>query len=89
MLLAKVTGTVVSTIKHPSHHGRKLLMVQPIGLDGGAVGTRHIAVDAADAGVGDTVLVNNDGGAAIMILEDKRAIIDMTICGVIDHVDVE
>ncbi len=89
MLLAKVVGNVVSTIKPESHHGRKLMMVEFIGLDNKPYGTRQIVIDAADAGVGDTVLVNVDGGASLMILDDKNALVDMTICGVVDHFDVE
>ncbi len=89
MLLAKVVGNVVSTIKTPSHYGRKLMMVEFIGLDEKPCGARQIVIDAADAGIGDTVLVTADGGASQMILDDKKAIVDMTICGVIDHFDVE
>ena len=89
MLLAKVVGNVISTVKPASHHGRKLMMIELIGLDQKPYGARQIAIDAADAGVGDTVLVNVDGGAALMILDDKTAIVDMTICGVVDHFDVE
>lgn len=43
-----------------------------------------VALDAADAGVGDIVLVNNDGGAAQMIMGDTKLIASVTICGVID-----
>ena len=42
------------------------------------------ALDAADAGIGDIVLVNNDGGAAQMITGDKTLIASVTICGVVD-----
>lgn len=89
MLLARVVGNVVSTVKTASHHGRKLMMVELIGLDKKPYGARQIAIDAAHAGVGDIVLVNIDGGAALMVLDDKKAIADMTICGVVDHFDVE
>lgn len=89
MLLARVVGNVVSTVKTESHHGRKLLYVELISLSGEPYGVRQIAVDAADAGIGDTVLVNIDGGAALMILEDKKAIVDMTVCGVVDHFSVQ
>ncbi len=89
MLLAKVVGNVVSTVKTESHYGRKLLYIELISLSGEPYGVRQIAVDAADAGIGDTVLVNVDGGAAQMILEDKKAIVDMTVCGVVDHFNVQ
>lgn len=86
VLLAKVVGNVVSTIKPSSHHGRKLMLVEWITMSGEPCGTRQIVIDAANAGIGDTVLVNVDGGAALMILDDKKAIVDMTICGVIDSI---
>lgn len=89
MLLAKVVGNVISTIKPVSHEGNKLMIVELIGLDGKPYGARQIAMDVADAGVGDTVLVNVDGGAALMFLNDKMAIADWVICGVIDHYTVD
>jgi microcompartment protein CcmK/EutM len=88
MLLARVVGNLVSTVKPSSHHGKKLLIVEFIGLDKKPYGVRQIAFDAADAGVGDIVLVNVDGGASLMILEDKTAIADWTVCSVVDHFDV-
>jgi microcompartment protein CcmK/EutM len=88
VLLAKVVGNVISTIKPESHHGNKLMYVELIGLDGKPYGARQIVMDMADAGIGDTVLVNVDGGAALMILGDKKAIVDQVICGVIDHYTV-
>ena len=88
MYLAKVTGNLVSTIKTPSHYGHKLMMVEAIDLDGKPYGARKIAIDAADAGVGDTVLVNVDGGAALMIFNDKELISNSVICAVVDHFDV-
>jgi len=78
MRIAKVVGTVVSTVKDMSHAGYKLLIIE--NLDG----KREIAFDAADAGVGDTVLVLADGGGCNMILDDE-IIADQVICGVIDH----
>lgn len=89
MLLAKVVGNVISTIKPASHNGKKLMLIELIGLDRKPYGARQIVIDAANAGLGDTVLVNVDGGAALMILDDKTVIVDMTICGVVDHFDVQ
>jgi microcompartment protein CcmK/EutM len=89
MLLARVVGNVVSTIKEESHRGKKLLVVELIGLDKKPYGASQIVFDAADAGIGDTVLINVDGGAALMILGDKKAVADWTVCGVIDHFSIE
>ena len=84
MKLSKVTGTVVSTIKYDRYQGHKLLKVRHLTLDGWTVGEEMVAIDMADAGVGDIVLTNNDGGAAKMITGDKEIIACLTICGVVD-----
>ncbi|MDL1899125.1 hypothetical protein FBQ82_23045, partial [Anaerolineae bacterium CFX7] len=54
MILAKVVGTVVSTIKHPAFAGRKLLLVRPLHLANEKPEEDFIAVDATHAGIGDT-----------------------------------
>ena len=64
--------------------GMKLLRVRHLTLEGQPTGEELIALDAADAGIGDIVLVNNDGGAAQMIMDDTKLIASVTICGVID-----
>ena len=84
MRIAKVVGNVVSTIKDDGYNGYKLMLVQYLEPDGTPTGPRLIAFDCADAGVGDIVLVNNDGGAAQMIMGDTKLIASVTICGVID-----
>ena len=84
MKMARVTGTVVSTIKYEKYVGMKLLRVRHLTLDGQPTGEELIALDDADAGIGDIVLVNNDGGAAQMIMDDTKLIASVTICGVID-----
>ena len=84
MKIAQVTGTVVSTIKYDKYVGYKLLKIRHMTLDGQLTGEELIALDAADAGLGDIVLVNNDGGAAQMIVDDYTIIASVTICGVID-----
>lgn len=84
MKLARVTGTVVSTVKYEKYIGLKLLRVRHLDLNMNEVGEELVALDAANAGIGDIVLVNNDGGAAQMILDDKTLIASVTICGVID-----
>lgn len=85
MKLAKVVGNVVSTIKYPGFAGQKLMIVDYLDEDGHLTGKQDIAFDVADAGIGDVVLVNVDGGAASIVLGDEF-IGDLTICGVIDRV---
>jgi len=50
MLIARVIGELVATYKHPSHEGLKILMVQPLNLDGTDRGVALVALDAVDAG---------------------------------------
>ena len=91
MILGRVTGTVVSTAKHPSYVGYKLLLVQPIDETGAAAGAEFIAVDNAQAGVSDTVLVLKEGNGVRQILAgDPKATLPIleTIVGVVDAVDV-
>ena len=83
--LARVVGNVVSTAKDEGYVGQKLLIVEYVDIGGRPEGARMIAFDRADAGVGDTVLVNTDGGAANMLL-GKHCIADLTICGVVDSI---
>lgn len=89
MKLARVTGTVVSTVKYEKYRGLKLLLVRHLDLDLNEVGEELVALDAAHAGLGDIVLVNNDGGAAQMVLDDKTLIASVTVCGVIDSFTVQ
>ena len=85
MRLARVVGNVVSTVKDPCYTGYKLMLVEYLDPDTRQPdGARQIVFDCVDAGVGGIVLVNIDGGAANMLLNDKVCIADQTICGIID-----
>ncbi len=88
MTLARVIGDVVATHKHPSHHGRKALLVQPIQLDGSPRGEAVVALDAVDAGVGDLVLLVMEGFSAMTAVGRPNSPIDMAVVGVIDRVDL-
>jgi len=88
MLIARVIGEVVATQKHPSHEGRKVLVVQPLNLDGSDRGDAVLALDAVDAGVGDRVLLSTDGWAASSATGRPQSPIDMAVIGFIDQVDI-
>ena len=89
MQIARVIGTVVSTQKHPTFEGAKLLLVQPIGLDDAPRGTPLLAVDSVGAGVTEKVLVVIEGRAAGEALGRKAAPVDAAVIGIIDSVDVQ
>lgn len=88
MILGRVTGEVVATRKHPSHERRKILVVQPIHPDGSERGEAILALDGVDAGVGDRVLVVQEGYAAMVAVNRPNSPIDMSIVGVIDSIEV-
>ncbi len=89
MTLGKVVANVVSTMKHPDCDGYKLLIVRPVDGAGNAYGSSFLAIDAAQAGIGDTVLVIDEGGSGRTILEapDKRTL-RTVISGIVDEVSI-
>jgi len=86
MILGRVYGEVVATRKHPSHERRKILMVQPIHPDGSDRGEVILALDGVDAGVGDRVLVVQEGYAAMAAVNRPNSPTGMSIVGVIDTI---
>jgi len=88
MILARVTGEVVATQKHPSHERRKILLVQPVDPDGSERGEAVLALDAVDAGIGDRVLVVQEGYSAMTSAGRPGSPIDMTVVGVVDTVEM-
>jgi ethanolamine utilization protein EutN len=88
MILARVLGEVVATQKHRSHEGRKILLVQPMDPDGTERGDAVLALDTVDAGIGDQVLVVQEGYSAMTAAGRPGSPIDMTIVGVVDAVEM-
>jgi ethanolamine utilization protein EutN len=87
MRLCRVTGNVVATVKHPSYHGHKLMIVQPIDEHGADTGTTFLAVDLVQAGAGDRVLVLSEGNGVRQILRQPNLPIRSIIVGIVDEVD--
>jgi ethanolamine utilization protein EutN len=88
MLIGRVIGDLVATQKAPSHEGCKLLVVQPLNLDGSDRGEIMVAVDAVDAGIGDQVLLSSDGYSAMTAVGRPNSPIDAAVIGVIDSIDL-
>lgn len=90
MLLAKVTGNVVATQKNSYLKGHKLLIIQSIDLDGNLIGNKDvIALDFVDSGIGDTVLVVQEGAAVKQILGHRNAPVHSVIVAVVDQIEVK
>ncbi|OQY21553.1 MAG: hypothetical protein B6I34_07125 [Anaerolineaceae bacterium 4572_32.1] len=86
MYIAKVIGTVVSTIKISHLEGHKLLLVDQLDLEGQETGYYDIAVDVVQAGPGDTVLVLDEGNGARQVLGLDPGAVRAVIVGLVDEV---
>jgi ethanolamine utilization protein EutN len=89
MQIARVVGTVVATQKHRKFEGAKLMLVQPLTIEGTPRGGTLLAVDGVGAGVNEKVLIVLEGRAAGETLGRKAAPVDAAIVGIIDRVDLE
>lgn len=89
MIIAKVVGNVIATHKQPIYSGYKLLLVRAMDLDGTLYGSDIMAIDGVGAGIGDIVVVIQEGGSArdVVRCPKKLAPIDVAIAGIIDRVD--
>jgi microcompartment protein CcmK/EutM len=86
MYIGKVIGTVVSTIKIDHLDDRKLLIVDMLDLEGQETGYYDIAVDVVQAGLGDTVLVIDEGNGARQVLGIDPGAVRAVIVGVVDEI---
>jgi ethanolamine utilization protein EutN len=89
MQIGRVVGNVVSTQKHRSFEGAKLLLVQPLNIDDTPRGTPLLAIDSVGAGIHEKVLVVLEGRAAGEALGRRAAPVDAAIVGIIDRTDFE
>ncbi len=87
MLIAKVVGTTVSTVKDEKLHGRKLLILRQTDEFGNLTGKPYVAIDTLDAGVGDLVLTAS-GSSARQTNITKDTPVDAVIMAIIDHLEV-
>lgn len=88
MVIARVVGTVVTTVGHPDFKHRRLLVVQPLAMPGQAEDGDFLALDSTQAGIGDTVLVNREGSGARQVLQNPDAPVISVIVGIVDSVEM-
>ena len=89
MEIGKVIGTIVSTVKHPAYHGKKLLLVQPMHQPEQPEPEAIVAIDHAQAGIGDTVLVMREGSGARQVTAIEDAPIISVIVGILDSINLQ
>ncbi len=88
MLIARVVGDVVSTIKDDKIIGRKLLIVREVTAQNEIVGKPIVAVDTVDAGIGEVVLIAQ-GSSARQTAFTKETPTDAVIMAIVDSLEVE
>ena len=89
MFLARVKGNIVSTPKNKFLVGHKLLLVHPVKLDGSLYGKKDlIALDLVDSGIGDLVIVVQEGDAVQQILGHNKAPVHTMIIAVVDNIEI-
>ena len=87
MILGKIIGNVVSKVTEAGYGSRKILIVQPIDPSGQPKGQSFLAIDTVQSGVGDTVLILEEGGSARMILDEPETFtIKAIIAGIVDQI---
>jgi ethanolamine utilization protein EutN len=84
MQLARVVGQAVSTVKHPSFHGWKLMVVQPLTTDDRPDGEPLLAIDNLGAGNAHRVIISNDGAGARQLVGNKNSPVRWMIVGICD-----
>ena len=89
MILGMVRGEIYSTINHPFYEGRKLLIVDVLDLRQQPTGKYLIAIDQVDAGVGQTVLVIDEGNSARQLTHSSGTPVRSVIIGIVDHVEAQ
>jgi microcompartment protein CcmK/EutM len=87
MYLARVEGSVIATRKHPSLHGWRLVICQPIGAQGDPEGPPQIALDAHGAGMHQRVIISSDGAAARVAVGDAHSPARWTVVGIVDETE--
>ena len=89
MITGKVIGEIHSTVQHPFFEGKKLLVVEKTKPDGQLMGDYLIAVDTVGAGVGEPVLIVDEGNSARQIVDSTTAPLRSVIVGIIDQISLE
>ena len=89
MYLARVVGDVVATHRLEQLGGRKLLLVRRLSLDDEEEGAEVIALDVIGVGVGEKVLVVQEGNAARALFRNDKIPAQAVVVGVIDRVDLD
>ena len=88
MILGRISGSVVSTIHHSIVDGRKLLLADRLDEQGNETGRYIIALDAIGAGMGETVLILDEGNGSRQVLGDDDAPVRSMVVAIVDEIEL-
>ena len=88
LLLGRIVGNAVCTLKYPDLEGVKLLTVQPLNKRLEPVGRVQVAADTVQAGPGDLVVLVRAREASLALPGVKFVPIDLATVGVVDELDI-
>jgi ethanolamine utilization protein EutN len=89
MILARVLGNIIASQKNARYENARIMLCEQITAEGEATGPTLLALDSVDAGIGDTVLIVQEGwGASTAATGTPGAAIDSAIIGVVDHIEL-
>ena len=89
MLIGRVTGNIAATIKHPVYKSQKLLTVAILTPQQEPTGEAVVAIDAVEAGVGDLVLITQEGRSAMAVVGQTEVPVRTVIVAIIDRIEFD
>ncbi len=88
MFIARIDGSITSTVKHRSLRGFRLLVSQRLDTNGKEVGEPLVVLDTLGAGIGTQVIVSSDGELARTLVSDNATPSRMVVVGIVDEVGI-
>jgi ethanolamine utilization protein EutN len=89
MLIGKVTGNIAATIKHPVYKSQRLFNVAILNPNGEPTGESVVAIDSVDSGIGDHVLITQEGRSAMTVVGQNEVPVRTVIVAIIDKIESE
>lgn len=88
MMIAKIMGTAVASVKHDALRSTKILVACPADIQGNVAGDPFLAVDLVGSGEGELVMISR-GSSARLATSYKDSPVDAAIVGILDSLQYE